>query len=109
VEVGSTNKTRLSDYADAITDDTQVLLKVHQSNFRLVGFTADVAISELAELAKERGLALVVDLGSGLLHREPGSDEPTIEESLAAGADIVKCSGDKLLGGPQAVLRCPAG
>lgn len=104
VEVGSTNKTRLSDYESAITDETRILLKVHQSNFRTIGFVADVGIAELAGLAKQRGLALVVDLGSGLLHAGTGGGEPTINEALAAGADLVTCSGDKLLGGPQAGL-----
>jgi len=102
VEVGATNKTRLADYRAAIGPETRVLLKVHQSNFRTVGFTAETGIAELSGLAREHGLALVVDLGSGLLKRTPESTEPSISEALAAGADIVTCSGDKLLGGPQA-------
>lgn len=104
VEVGATNKTRLADYRAAITPDTRVLLKVHQSNFRTIGFTAETELSELAELAREHGLLLVADLGSGLLVRTPGVAEPTLAEALAAGADLVTCSGDKLLGGPQAGL-----
>ena len=104
VEVGSTNKTRLADYRKAIGPETRVLLKVHQSNFRTVGFTAETGIDELAGLAREHGLLVVADLGSGLLRAGPGSLEPTLAEALAAGADLVTCSGDKLLGGPQAGL-----
>lgn len=104
VEVGSTNKTRLQDYRAAITPDTRVLLKVHQSNFRTIGFTDETGITELAELAREHGLVVVVDLGSGLLQAAPGTTEPTVAETLSAGADLVTCSGDKLLGGPQAGL-----
>jgi L-seryl-tRNA(Ser) seleniumtransferase len=81
-----------------------VLLKVHQSNFRTIGFTAEARLDELAALAREHGLLLVADLGSGLLEREPGSVEPSLAEALTAGADLVTCSGDKLLGGPQAGL-----
>lgn len=104
IEVGSTNKTRLQDYRAAITADTRVLLKVHQSNFRTIGFTAETDITELSKLAREHGLLVVADLGSGLLQHTPGSTEPTLSEALAAGADLVTCSGDKLLGGPQAGL-----
>ncbi len=104
VEVGATNKTRLADYRAAITPETKVLLKVHQSNFRMIGFTAETGIAELAALARERNLLVVADLGSGLLHETPGSAEPTLAQALAAGADMVTCSGDKLLGGPQAGL-----
>jgi L-seryl-tRNA(Ser) seleniumtransferase len=104
VEVGSTNKTRLLDYRAAITADTRVLLKVHQSNFRTIGFTAETDITELSALAREHGLLVVADLGSGLLQHTPGSAEPTLSEALSAGADLVTCSGDKLLGGPQAGL-----
>jgi L-seryl-tRNA(Ser) seleniumtransferase len=100
VDVGTTNRTRLSDYEDAITDETAVLLRVHQSNFRIVGFTEQPSLLELARLAERRGLALVDDLGSGVL-AELG-DEPSARESLAAGAQLVCFSGDKLLGGPQA-------
>ncbi len=104
VEVGSTNKTRLHDYRAAIGPDTRVLLKVHQSNFRTIGFTAETGIAELAGLAREHGLLVVADLGSGLVAPVPGMTEPTLAEALAAGADLVTCSGDKLLGGPQAGL-----
>lgn len=104
VEVGSTNKTRLQDYRDAIGPETRVLLKVHQSNFRTIGFTAETSIEELSALAREHGLIVVADLGSGLLQRVPATTEPSLGEALAAGADLVTCSGDKLLGGPQAGL-----
>jgi L-seryl-tRNA(Ser) seleniumtransferase len=104
VEVGATNKTRLADYRAAIGPETRVLLKVHQSNFRTIGFTAETGIDDLAGLAREHGLLLVADLGSGLLHPTAGSVEPTLGAALAAGADLVTCSGDKLLGGPQAGL-----
>jgi len=104
VEVGSTNKTRLQDYRAAIGPDTRVLLKVHQSNFRTIGFTAETSIGELAGLAREHGLLVVADLGSGLLRDTPGTTEPSLGEALIAGADLVTCSGDKLLGGPQAGL-----
>jgi len=104
VEVGTTNKTRLTDYRAAIGPDTRVLLKVHQSNFRTIGFTAETNIGELAGLARAHGLLVVADLGSGLLHEGPGATEPSLTEALSAGADLVTCSGDKLLGGPQAGL-----
>ncbi len=107
VEVGATNRTRLSDYERAITDKTAMLLKVHQSNFRMQGFVEDAAIASLSKLAHERGLIAVYDLGSGLLTRPEGlplKDEPTVEEAIDAGADLVTFSGDKLLGGPQAGL-----
>lgn len=105
VEVGTTNKTRLQDYRAAIGPDTRVLLKVHQSNFRTIGFTSQTDIAELATLADAHGLLIVADLGSGLLHRLPGNcAEPGLRDALSAGADLVTCSGDKLLGGPQAGL-----
>jgi L-seryl-tRNA(Ser) seleniumtransferase len=104
VEVGATNRTRLEDYRAAITADTRVLLKVHQSNFRISGFTAQTPIAALAALAAEHRLLVVADLGSGLLHDTPQRPEPTLREALSAGADLVTCSGDKLLGGPQAGL-----
>ena len=99
-EVGSTNRTRASDYEQAIGTETAVLLRVHQSNFRVVGFTEQPRLEELAEVARRHELPLVDDLGSGALV-ELG-DEPTARSSLAAGADLVCFSGDKLLGGPQA-------
>lgn len=104
VEVGSTNKTRREDYRAAIGPNTRVLLKVHQSNFRTIGFTAQTSIAELAGLAREHGLLVVADLGSGLVEKNPGTTEPSLDEALSAGADLVTCSGDKLLGGPQAGL-----
>jgi L-seryl-tRNA(Ser) seleniumtransferase len=100
VEVGTTNRTRVADYAAAIGPDTAVILRVHPSNFRVVGFTEQPTLAELAAVAREHGLPLVDDLGSGALLEL--RDEPTAASSLAAGADLVCFSGDKLLGGPQA-------
>ena len=100
VEVGTTNRTRAADYERAIGPETAALLGVHQSNFRLVGFTEQPALRELAQIAQRAGLPLIDDLGSGALL--PLHDEPSARESLAAGADLVCFSGDKLLGGPQA-------
>jgi L-seryl-tRNA(Ser) seleniumtransferase len=100
VEVGTTNRTRADDYERAISTDTAVLLRVHQSNFRMVGFTELPRIAELAAVARRHDLPLVDDLGSGVLDYVPG--EQTVGDSLAAGADLVCFSGDKLLGGPQA-------
>lgn len=102
VEVGTTNRTRLADYAAAIGERTTAILRVHQSNFRIVGFTEQPEAAELAALARERGIAMVDDLGSGALGEV--HDEPTVRATVAAGADLVCCSGDKLLGGPQAGL-----
>ena len=107
MEVGTTNRTYLRDYEEAITDDTAALMRVHASNFKIVGFTASVGIDELAELARERGLWLIDDVGSGcLLDTEQFglAPEPRPQESLDAGADLTLFSGDKLLGGPQAGL-----
>jgi len=105
VEVGTTNRTRAADYEQAIGPETAVLLRVHQSNFRLVGFTELPSVADLAKVAKRHGLPLVDDLGSGALTPSNSlllSEEPSVRESLEAGADLVCFSGDKLLGGPQA-------
>lgn len=107
VEVGTTNRTYRRDYAEAIGDDTAALLKVHASNFLVLGFTAQPTIGELAALAHERGILTLEDAGSGCLidtTRFGLSAEPLLQESIAAGADLVMASGDKLLGGPQAGL-----
>jgi L-seryl-tRNA(Ser) seleniumtransferase len=104
-EVGTTNRTRIGDYAAGINEQTRVLLRVHPSNFRMVGFTERPSLQEFVELAQRKGLASVEDLGSGcLLEQLPSGirDEPTVRASLEAGVDVVTFSGDKLLGGPQA-------
>ncbi len=100
VEVGTTNRTRAADYEAAIGPETAALMRVHQSNFRTVGFTEEVAGDQLRALADRHGVALIDDLGSGAI--DPIGDEPTLRASVAAGADLVCCSADKLLGGPQA-------
>lgn len=105
VEVGTTNKTHYEDYAEAITEETKALLKVHTSNYRIVGFTEKVEIHELADLAREREIPVIEDLGSGVLidlSKYGLTYEPTVQDSIAKGADVVCFSGDKLLGGPQA-------
>jgi L-seryl-tRNA(Ser) seleniumtransferase len=103
-EVGTTNRTSLEDYAQAITDRTRVLLRVHRSNFRITGFTARPSLADLAALGRARGVPVYEDLGSGcLIDLKPyGIDEPLAGASLADGADLISFSGDKLLGGPQA-------
>ncbi|HEY5516988.1 MAG TPA: L-seryl-tRNA(Sec) selenium transferase [Coriobacteriia bacterium] len=105
VEVGATNKTHLRDYATAITPKTGLLLKVHSSNFRVVGFTEEVTLADLVALGAERGVPVYEDQGSGvLIDLAPYGlpDEPTVRSSIEAGVDVVSVSGDKLLGGPQA-------
>ena len=104
-EVGTTNRTKLSDYEKAITDNTKVVLRVHPSNYKIVGFTEKPSLAQLAELTRKKGILLYEDAGSGALFdlRKYGlTDEPVISRSLADGADIVTFSGDKLLGGAQA-------
>jgi L-seryl-tRNA(Ser) seleniumtransferase len=105
VEVGTTNRTHPHDYDRALTSETRLLLKVHRSNFQVTGFTADVAVVELAELAHKNKLQCLYDLGSGLLMNLSAwglSGEPTVPEAVATLADVIVFSGDKLLGGPQA-------
>lgn len=100
-EVGTTNRTTIADYRDAINGKTRLLLRVHPSNFRITGFTARPELGELVALGKERGIPVYEDLGSGCVV-DLGLDEPLVQESLAAGVNLVSFSGDKLLGGPQA-------
>ncbi|GJJ22954.1 hypothetical protein MTY414_66270 [Mycolicibacterium mageritense] len=102
-EVGTTNRTHLTDYADALGPDTGCVLKVHPSNFRVTGFTSGVSLPELRQMLSDNGIPLVVDLGSGLLEPDPLlPDEPDAATALSQGADVITGSGDKLLGGPQA-------
>ena len=105
VEVGATNRTHLYDYENAITEETSMLLRVHTSNFRIIGFTSEVSPLEMVGLAKEKGLLTMEDLGSGSLidlSRYGFPQEPTVQELVKAGVDLITFSGDKLLGGPQA-------
>jgi L-seryl-tRNA(Ser) seleniumtransferase len=107
VEVGATNRTHLYDYEGAITDRTALLLSVHTSNFRMIGFTSEVPADELVELGGRYDIPVMEDLGSGSLIRMPQfgiSGEPTVPEVVRAGVDVVTFSGDKLLGGPQCGL-----
>ncbi|TVR24895.1 MAG: L-seryl-tRNA(Sec) selenium transferase [Anaerolineaceae bacterium] len=105
VEVGTTNRTRISDYAAAIDEQTAAIMRVHASNFLQIGFTESAPLAEMAALARERGLHLLDDVGSGALYDTAAYGllaEPTVPDSVRAGADVVAFSGDKLLGGPQA-------
>lgn len=105
VDVGTTNKTHLWDYENAISENTAALLKVHTSNYRILGFTDSVSLEDLVELGKKNNIPVIEDIGSGVLVdlRKYGLGyEPTVQESIAAGIDVVTFSGDKLLGGPQA-------
>ena len=105
VEIGTTNKTHLEDYEDAISENTGALLKVHTSNFKILGFTESVSIEELCKLGREKDIPVIEDIGSGVLIdlSEYGLEyEPTVQDSIKAGVDVVSFSGDKLLGGPQA-------
>lgn len=104
-EVGTTNRTRIADYEKAITEETGALLKVHTSNYKIMGFTEEASLEELAELGKRYNLPVIMDLGSGVmvdLEKYGLAHEPTVQEMLKKGADLVCFSGDKLLGGPQA-------
>ena len=105
VEVGTTNRTHLYDYEDNITENTGVLLKVHTSNFKIMGFTEEVSIEDLVKLGNEKDIPVVEDIGSGVLidYSKYGFVyEPTVQESIRKGIDVVTFSGDKMLGGPQA-------
>jgi L-seryl-tRNA(Ser) seleniumtransferase len=107
VEVGTTNRTRAEDYAAAITPHTAAIMKVHASNFQVIGFTESVELKALAEIARQHHVLLLHDLGSGSLLETAAyglAEEPRIQDSIRSGADLVACSGDKLLGGPQAGL-----
>ena len=105
VEVGTTNKVRLSDYEEALEEPTALIMRAHRSNFKIIGFTEEPDLNEIVEIAHQANVAVVDDLGSGALldtAKYGLAHEPTVQESLAAGADLVCFSGDKLLGGPQA-------
>ena len=105
VEVGATNRTHLYDYEEAISEETALLLRVHTSNFRIIGFTSEVSAEDMVALARKNGLITMEDLGSGSLidfSRFGFPKEPTVQEIVQAGVDVVTFSGDKLLGGPQA-------
>lgn len=104
IEVGTTNRTRIADYANAIVDDTKILMRIHASNFRIIGFVEEPSLSEIANLAHEHTIHFVDDIGSGAMLKTEDYGllhEPTVQESIAADADLVLFSGDKLLGGPQ--------
>lgn len=102
-EVGTTNKAKLSDYRGRINENTGAIMKVHTSNYKIIGFTEEVSLKELVKLGREENLPVIYDMGSGLMInlRDYGIEEPTVREAMADGADIILFSGDKLLGGPQ--------
>ncbi len=105
VEVGSTNKTKISDYEDAIDDKTSMIFKAHKSNYKISGFTDEPSMEELVQLGKKHNILTVFDLGSGILRRPQNiilKDEPTVDDAVKMGFDLISFSGDKLLGGPQA-------
>ncbi len=105
VEIGTTNRTHLKDYEEAITNDTALIMKVHTSNFKIVGFTAEVALKDLVSLGKKYDISVIEDLGSGNLidfSKHGIMKEPTVQEVVDTGADVIMFSGDKMLGGPQA-------
>ncbi len=105
VEVGTTNKTNIDDYKNAINDNTSILFKAHKSNYQIKGFTKEVQLDELVQLSKKHKIPLIYDLGSGLLQKSSNKyliNEPTVKDTIKKGVDIVCFSGDKLLGGPQA-------
>jgi L-seryl-tRNA(Ser) seleniumtransferase len=105
VEVGTTNKTRIGDFEKAVTESTAIMMKVHQSNYVIKGFTTEPTLEELVEIGKKTGVTVVYDMGSGLLRKAKVKflhDEPDVKTTLASGVDLVTFSGDKLLGGPQA-------
>ena len=104
IEVGTTNKTKIQDYVKKICENTAAFMKVHTSNYKIIGFTEEVPVGELKRIGERHGLPVIYDLGSGLMMdlSEYGIHEPTVQEAVNAGADVVLFSGDKLLGGPQA-------
>ncbi len=105
VEVGTTNKTYISDFAGAINEETALLFTAHTSNYKIIGFSEEVKLSDLVKLGRDQGIPVMQDLGSGILYnlKDWGlKDEPTVQECVAAGVDVITFSGDKLLGGPQA-------
>ena len=105
IEVGTTNKTHPSDYVNAVTENTGAFLKVHTSNFKIVGFSEEVSLEEMVRIGHERNIPVIYDLGSGAMIRLEDYgilDEPNVPDAMKSGADIISFSGDKLLGGPQA-------
>ncbi len=109
VEVGTTNRTHLDDYRRAVGPNTALLMEVHPSNYRITGFTAQVAGEDLVSLGGQLGVPVILDLGSGVMEHLPGSDEPRVSDVVAVGYDLVAFSGDKALGGPQAGIMLGRG